>query len=311
MIAVLLATYNGEAYLSEQLDSILNQTYDDFRIFIHDDGSTDKTRTIIDGYMSSFPDRIIYIDGPVSGSSKNNFFFLLEMVEADYYMFSDQDDVWLPDKIEKNMSAILSIDSNNDSPLLVFSDIMVVNENLNVIDKSFMHYSQLDPNKLGFNWLVVENCAPGCSMMFNSKARLEALKYKCCSNPECIRMHDWWLMLVVSALGRIGYIDESLMLYRQHGNNSVGAGKDHGFNRILLKIWWVISFTHITKTKNRINRFVQQAIQLNALNLSDEANEIVSGLESFYKLNKIQRIRFFIRHRLYRTKRNIWQLICL
>lgn len=311
MVAILLATYNGSKYLSEQIDSILSQTYQEFRIFIHDDGSADETVEIINRYVNSYPDKIVCVDGPAQGSSKENFLFLLKQVEADYYMFCDQDDYWLPDKVERSLEKITSLSDENDLPLLVFSDNKVVDAEKKVIDESFMHYNNLNPHKLGLNWLIMQNCAPGCTMLFNRKAREESLKYTLAPAPECIVFHDCWIILVVAALGRIGYIDTPLMLYRQHGNNVVGACNEAGLKFKLRIIWWLISMSHVKSTKQRIRTCVMQGIQLQVLDLQGESKEIVDGLCAFFSWNKIERTRFVIKHKIYRTKRNLWQILCL
>ena len=95
-IAIILATYNGGKYLREQLDSIFAQTYTKWHLFIHDDGSVDDTNQIIMEYRFRNPDKITIVEGVSTGGAKNNFYFLLKNVEASLYMFSDQDDVWLP-----------------------------------------------------------------------------------------------------------------------------------------------------------------------------------------------------------------------
>ncbi len=311
MIAVLLATYNGEKYLAEQLDSLLNQTLQNFVVCIHDDGSTDNTISVIERYVDLYPNKIKCIEGVPTGSSTKNFFYLLSKVEADYYMFCDQDDYWLPQKIEKSFQLARKLEQESeDEAVLVFSDIKVVDENKHVIDESFMHYNKLDPTKLGFNWLVVENCAPGCTMLFNAKARNEALKYQNASNPEAIPYHDWWLAIVVSAKGNIAYIDTPLMLYRQHGTNVVGAVKDSNLKNIFLRIWWLISMSHIKATKERIRRFVLQGSQLNVLDIEGDVKSIVDGFCTYYRMNKFQRLSFLLEYRLFRTKRNLWQLLC-
>ena len=311
MISVLLATYNGAEFLGEQIDSILNQTLTEIKIFIHDDGSSDNTREIIDQYIAKYPKEIEYVDGPATGSSRNNFFFLLEQVDSEYYMFCDQDDYWLPNKVEELFRKITSVKIDGDIPQLVFSDLKVVDERLNVIDESFMHYNRLCPDKHSFNYLLAQNCAPGCTMLFNRKTRDESIKFKETSNPAAIPIHDWWVILVAEALGTVQYVDKSLMLYRQHSNNAVGAVKDYGTSLFFKEIWWLVSMSKIQSTKNRIAEFVNQGMQLSVLSLDGETKEIVDGLCSFYEWNKIKRLRFVLSHKIFRSKRNLWQLICL
>ena len=312
MIAILMATYNGEDYIREQLNSILSQSYKDFVLYVHDDGSTDRTAEILNEYKDRYPNRINVLDGSSTGSAKDNFLYMMGMVDSDYYMFSDQDDVWLPDKIKVSVERMTELENRFDyKPLLVFSDLKVVNAKKKVLDNSFMHYSNLDPYDLQFNKLIVQNVAPGCSMLFNRYARDMAMRYSSLPTTDNICMHDWWLMLVVSALGMVSFIDEPLVLYRQHGNNTEGARKEYGMKKILQLVWWTISLTHIGITKRRILKFVKQGQELRVLKLTGDNKKIVKGLLLFYDMSKIERIRFMRRFKIYRNKRNLWQMMCL
>ena len=312
MIAVLMATYNGEKYLEEQFDSLLNQTYKDFICYIHDDGSNDGTLKIINKYIKDYPDKFCYIDGEKTGSSMNNFFFLLSMVEADYYMFCDQDDVWLPDKIKKTYLKVLDEEKKNvDKPILAFCDMKVVDKDLNVISNSFVKYNMLDVQNLEFNRLIVQNSVAGCTSMFNRIARDEGIKYKQTNSPECIMIHDWWIALVCAAMGKVTFVREALMLYRQHGDNNVGATKEYGFKVYIKLFFFLITFSHVKKTKIRIEKFVRQAQQLEIYSLSGDNKEILNTIKNFYKMNKFQRIKAFKKYNIYRNRRNVWQLICL
>ena len=122
-VAILMATYNGEKYLSEQIESIINQTFTDWVLYIHDDGSTDGTLEIIKKYVKIYPKKIILIQGERTGGAKFNFFSLMDKVTAEYIMFSDQDDWWLPDKINKTLEKCIKIENGQkDTPVVVFTD---------------------------------------------------------------------------------------------------------------------------------------------------------------------------------------------
>jgi Glycosyltransferases involved in cell wall biogenesis len=313
MIAILMATYNGEKYIKEQLDSILNQTYKDITCFIHDDGSTDGTIDIIKKYAEDYPDKVRIVEGEPTGGSKNNFLFLLKEVEADYYMFSDQDDVWLPHKISTLKSGLDEIeqelgDKAADTPVMVFGDMKVVDEKLDVINDSFIRYNDLDTENLSINRLVVQNVVAGCTALFNRKLRDEGLKYK---NQEKLRWHDWWLVLIASGKGKIAFHNESLQLYRQHNDNSIGARNDKGLKKYMQLVYWLVTMSHVKETKDRIRIFVEQATELDNIELPNEARKIVKVMKKYNSMTKIQRIRAFRRFKIYRNKRNLWQLICL
>ena len=199
MIAILLATYNGEKYLKPQIDSILSQmdrVPEKCVLYVHDDGSTDRTCEILKEYVIGCPGKVKLLEGPPQGGSTKNFMFLLKEVEADYYMFSDQDDVWMPNKIEREYEEIKKLEV---SPALVFSDMKVVDEDLKVIDPSFYSYSNLNPYRTKLNELILENVVSGCCMMFNRKLGDLALRY---SDLDKIKWHDWWITEIAAAVSR-------------------------------------------------------------------------------------------------------------
>ena len=220
MIDVLLATYNGERYIEEQIKSILDQTYQDFRILIRDDGSTDGTVPIIERYATNYPEKIVIIkDGKKGGSAVKNFFHLINAAESDYVMFSDQDDYWLPDKIAVTYKIMKRIEhkKGKNTPILTFATYKAVDGELK--DTGFNEKNnQISAYKLDFNHLLVQNYVTGCLMMAN-----KALYTKCGEYDDRILMHDWWMALLASSCGVIYHIPDVVMLYRQHGDNEVGA----------------------------------------------------------------------------------------
>lgn len=220
-IAILMATYNGEKYLSDQIDSILKQSFTDWTLYIHDDGSTDNTLKIIKKYVEAYPEKIVLIQGSPTGGAKFNFFSLMKKITAEYIMFSDQDDWWLPDKINKTLKKCIALEHKNTArPVAVFTDLKVVDEKLKLINGRMSRYQKLEMKNTTFNKLMIQNVVTGCTMMINRECRNKAIE---CQDPSKVIMHDWWCALIASYFGKIGYVDESLILYRQHGNNSVGA----------------------------------------------------------------------------------------
>ena len=150
-VTILMATYNGEKYLCEQLNSILKQTHTNWRLVISDDGSTDATLSILQKYQSEFTDKITLLPADCRfGSAKGNFLHLLKQSPPGYAMFCDQDDIWDNDKIEKTLAALkqMETDAARNCPLLVFTDLCVVNADLQPIATSFMRSLYLSKGML-------------------------------------------------------------------------------------------------------------------------------------------------------------------
>lgn len=220
-IAILLATYNGEKYLCEQIDSILGQSFTDWHLYIHDDGSTDDTITIIKRYKNQLPEKITVLDYPTQGGASCNFFSLLETIDAPYYMFSDQDDVWFENKIQTCYDQIRQLEhTNKATPIIVHSDLTIVDSQLQIIDHSFIRNQKIKIEKVNrFIDYSFTNTVTGCTMLFN------AATVKCIKYPRTLaRMHDSWITLSVVANGGIvHFVGQPLIYYRQHGNNTLGA----------------------------------------------------------------------------------------
>lgn len=227
-IDILLATYNGEKYLKEQLESILNQTYSNIRIIISDDCSTDKTREIIKKYEKKDKRIISYFQEKNCGYVKN-FEFLLKKVENDIYMLADQDDFWLPTKIEHTYDKMK--ETNAD---LVFTDLEVVDKNLKLLYPSFNDYMKLSRKikkcKKDYRLQYLYNCITGCTLM-SKKSFIDLIIPIPTESKYAI--HDTWIGCVVANNGKIEYLDEKTIKYRQHGNNEVGTEKiSHKFKEL-------------------------------------------------------------------------------
>lgn len=223
VVDILMASYNGEHYISDQIKSIQKQSFTNWRLLISDDCSSDATPEIIRRFAAEDNRIIIVSEGIRYGSAKDNFLSLTNKAKAPYVMFSDQDDVWLPTKVEKTLTKMHEVEKQNgDIPLLVFTDMKVVREDLSIISNSFEKFSNIDPYRTFFSHLLAQSVGAGCTMMVNQIAIKYMLKV---NKTDDIIMHDWWFSLVASAFGKIGYIDEPTSLYRQHGDNEVGAKK--------------------------------------------------------------------------------------
>ncbi|RLA70223.1 MAG: glycosyltransferase family 2 protein [Epsilonproteobacteria bacterium] len=228
-ITILLGTYNGVKYLEEQLESLLDQTHENWSLYVHDDGSEDDTLSILIDYNNRYPEKIKLLQSKNSyRSASQNFGYLLGQTDAEYIMFCDQDDVWYPQKIEMTLLKMLEMEEMHpESSILIHTDLTVADENLNKIDDSFWHYAHLDPDYDNFERLLMQNIITGCTVMIN-----RALKERALPIPKGAIMHDWWLGLVAARFGKIGYISEVTMAYRQHNNNDTGA-KRFGLYEVL------------------------------------------------------------------------------
>ena len=224
-IVILLATYNSAAHLSALVDSILASDDPDFRLLIRDDCSTDSTPVLVDSYQRRDQRISVTLSDVQSGGAQNNFFrLLLDAPDADYLMFADADDVWLPDKISRTLDRMRACEAacGCSTPVLVHGDLTVVDAQLQVLAPSLFAYEKLSPQRKSLKNLLCQNNVTGCTVMIN-----RALRQLVPAQPAHSVMHDWWLALIAAAFGHIEVINEPLLLYRQHGNNQVGAYNAH------------------------------------------------------------------------------------
>ena len=214
LIAILMATFNGEKYIREQLDSLIAQSCADWTLFVNDDGSSDSTLEILSEY-SRLDNRIVVLDLPKKGDACSNFLSLLAEVDAQYYMFCDQDDIWHDDKIEVSLSAMC-----NDKPMIVHTDLRMVDAQGHCIAESFWKYSRIFPHAITEFRHYASTCvATGCTMLFNRSAK-DCVVF----NPRHARMHDAWVTLCVAKQGGIVLaLSRPTIDYRQHDSNSIGA----------------------------------------------------------------------------------------
>jgi len=230
-IDIVMATYNGEKYISEQLDSIVNS--EDFNnhiknIIIVDDCSTDNTINIISTYCAKYKNIIFTPCGERKLGAAKNFEKGILLSSAPYVMLCDQDDIWLPNKISKSFEKIVELERREGNvPSLVFSDVSVVNSGLDVIYDSFLDLNKIN-NMPSIEFLCFNNIAPGCTMILNRT--LIGIAFPM---PENVIMHDWWLLLYALFCGKIDILYEQTMLYRQHGNNTVGVKRNSLIRKII------------------------------------------------------------------------------
>ncbi|MBV8469865.1 MAG: glycosyltransferase family 2 protein [Burkholderiaceae bacterium] len=220
---IVLGLYNGARFLPEFLDSLSKQTCQGWRLIVRDDGSRDDSVPIARQWAAEHGHALEVMDDDWGNVGVvRNFSLLLARTEAPYVMLADQDDVWFPNKVADALAAICDLEQQGggvELPAAVYTDLQVVDAELREIHPSFLAMQGLESHRHpSFAQLLVQNVAPGCTMIVN-----RALLSKALPIPHEAAMHDWWLMLTASALGRVGHIERASLAYRQHGGNQVGA----------------------------------------------------------------------------------------
>ena len=230
MLFILMSTYNGERYLAEQIESIQAQTITEWRLFIRDDGSTDGTRKIIDEYAANDARITILRDKDNIGACRSFERLLTQCGDADYYAFADQDDVWRPDKLDICLSTIQATEKlYPNRPIVVHTDLQVVDEQLQEIAPSFWRYSNIQPDLLDghIRYLAICNSVTGCAMLFNRQAKMCSLPFS--ANAY---MHDAWVALMSLYNGGLVIPNRQTPIrYRQHKGNVLGAVEYSTFGR--------------------------------------------------------------------------------
>ncbi len=294
-ITIVMATYNGEKYVGEQIESILASNYQDMELYIYDDGSKDNTVELLKSYETQYPDMVHVVQNETNLGHAMNFIHALSRTTTDYIMFCDQDDVWKKHKVATTLKRMRHMEAQlgKDTPLAVFTDATVVDGNLNVLNQSFFCSGHLNPCRTDLPHLLMENKLMGCTVMVNAALR-KVLQSK--PLPQHARYHDWWLALIAAAFGRIGYVRESTMLYRQHGSNVVG---DIGFfayvsNRV----------SNLHKQREALEELYRQAgefLQLYGDALPEEKKEILSQFISMKEKNGLERRILILRYGYWKT----------
>ena len=252
-VEILMATYNGAKYLPAQLDSILAQDTDCWHLTVSDDESTDETPEILDDYVRRFPEKITRVySGRRFGNARDHFFWLMKQCKADYMHFSDQDDVWHQEKVRIMQQALEQAEAQYgaQTPLLVFTDQAVVDEDLKPMAPSLMKMQQQSPEKTDYRNILFQNIVTGCTSAINRS--LADLAGQCSDTTQVI-MHDWWLALVAARFGKLVYLDTPTLDYRQHRGNSVGAKDVRSLDYIAGK------FRHLSKLSCFFGRKKDQA----------------------------------------------------
>ena len=287
-VAILMATYNGSKYLKQQLNSILKQTYQNFVLFISDDHSSDNTLDIIHDYEAVYPQKILLIknDHAVRGV-KTNFANLISYVKAnclhdfDYFMLSDQDDFWKSNKIAVSIQPLIY----QTLPTLVHTDLTVVDQNLKLINRSFVKMSKISGFNHKLQRLLVQNNVTGCTMVWN-KALMKIIQ------PDFTKaiMHDWFIALIANCSGQIIFIPQATVLYRQHKDNLVGI------ENVLVDL--TKKLRNFKKVKQSVNAtFIQAQFLKDNYNLNSQSTEIINNYLNIMKhQHKIVRISIILKN---------------
>lgn len=281
-IAILISTYNGERYLADQVRSIQEQSNHNWHLYIRDDGSKDRTPDILQKLAQD--DRRISIidDRPENLGVIKSFLYLLQMVDADYYMFSDQDDHWHSDKVDRAYR-LISDAGNKQLPLCVHTELAVVDAQLRPLN--LMKNGQVWDD---FPHFMFGNCITGCTMIIN-----QALKDKInfsSLNTDQIMMHDWWFALIAAAFGKVIYDPQPSIDYRQHESNIVGEDNQQSFRALVRRS------LHLEREADGLARMLKQirefhrhyAGQLSGKNAAYlNAYAGISADDNFNKVRKI------------------------
>lgn len=295
-IAILLATYNGQQYLPDMLDSLVNQTEKSFICYIHDDGSADNTDSVIRSYTEKYPTQFCQISGDSTGSAKSNFMYLLSQVEADYYMFADQDDVWLPNKIEKSIQCL-----NENDAWCVCTDLCVTDERLYTIAPNMMSWIGRDLSRIHPHQLMIDNVAAGCTMLFTRKLRDVAIQLQ---HVDKILMHDQWVAVIAAIYGKLTVLNESTILYRQHGDNEMGAKHESVVDKALRFVRELFSGTMLNEKKAFIQEARDLAQELLLVEgLPQEERLFLREFAHIERKTKFKRIAFYKANQLCRKNR--------
>ena len=297
-VLICMATYNGEKYLEQQLRSLAEQTYQNFLLLVHDDGSTDRTVDILRRWEREEEINMMLIeDGLSMRDSSKNFVHILchaekELGDFDYYMFCDQDDYWKKDKIEITLKKMRKEEKKQPGPLLVHTDLEVVDDSLNPIASSYLKYRSINPYITSLNRMLIQNNVTGCTMMWNRE-----LNKILCWQDACPAMHDWWISLTATLLGRVAFLNRGTILYRQHGNNVVGATKVNSISFVIKRL------SNLKYVKLKFRQSVKQAqdlLQLYGNKCSPETRLYLKQFSRLYDVNKIKRIYLILKYKFFK-----------
>ncbi|HFU3728175.1 TPA: glycosyltransferase family 2 protein [Streptococcus suis] len=288
-VNILMSTYNGQQFLAEQIRSIQDQSYTDWTLFIRDDGSSDNTKEILKDFERQ-DSRIHLIDNDKSDNLGviKSFHKLVNHDRADYYFFSDQDDVWLPNKLELSLKETKNYLA--DLPLMVYMDLKVVNQDLEIMTESMVKSQSHHANTELVQELTENTVTGGVAMINHALAEMW-------QETDDILMHDWYLALLASAFGNLVFIDRPGELYRQHSDNVLGA-------RTLSKRFkkWIRPHILFAVYWDLINNSQKQARHLLQMPLSQSNRELIEAFVTIMDKPMLERFRILRKYGLRKNK---------
>ncbi len=288
-VNILMSTYNGQQFLAEQIRSIQDQSYTDWTLFIRDDGSSDNTKEILKDFERQ-DSRIHLIDSDKSDNLGviKSFHKLVNHDRADYYFFSDQDDVWLPNKLELSLKEAQNYLA--DLPLMVYMDLKVVNQDLEIMTESMVKSQSHHANTELVQELTENTVTGGVAMINHALAEMW-------QETDDILMHDWYLALLASAFGNLVFIDQPGELYRQHSDNVLGA-------RTLSKRFkkWIRPHILFAVYWDLIKNSQKQARHLLQMPLSQSNRELIEAFVTIMDKSMLERFRILRKYGLKKNK---------
>lgn len=296
-VDILLSVYNGSAYLKAQIESIVNQSSPHWRILARDDGSTDNSVSILSYYQNKYPEKFKMLVGSNLGVTQS-FHELLKESDAPYVMFCDQDDLWFEDKIEIMMARIKREEKQygTETPLLVFSDLALVDQNGAPIGPSFWRSHGIDPRHFSLNRLLLQNVVTGCASLINRPLVKVSLPI-----PEEAILHDWWFALNACLFGKLAIIDRTTVYYRQHSANQVGAN-GITFGRIRKLITGPESIRgRLLGIFKRTSGQAQALIDIHRHRIRQNQKFLLERYTSILDMTSMERKLFFLKEKIFFT----------
>lgn len=310
MIHIIMCTYNGEKYIKDQLQSIADNTVTEWKLYTSDDKSMDNTKMILQEFANNNPGKVEVIVHEEKNGAPLHFLEMIQKVLEkmqgdDVIMLCDQDDVWFRDKIELTLEHMKKLRERytDQIPLLVCSDVEVVDENMKQISPSFRNMNHYSIKNLDFPHLIMENKVQGCTCMINM-----SLASKIRELPKNISMHDSWLGLIACVMGKIDYIETPTMAYRQHASNVKGTMN-----------YWQMIFLQLQNLSEQKYIVYREALQIKEflriydMELDDYTKQVAKAFASLEQQGFWTRRKNIMKYHMWKTGiiRNIGLLVLI